>query len=152
MKNFEKFKKDIIKDKIKNKNNSNYSNAFAFAIKNDIFPICDLFFGALWEYESDFKITKQVVSDIYIDLQNHYDSKKEKSFSDISLNSGTWGKTQMDKVDILRYFYLSSKFQNAYQDYNFWEKLFENESYDENFYSPITRTFTINELTDYIEL
>lgn len=146
MKNFIKFKKDVISDKIKTKDSSSYSDAFAFAIKNDIFPICDLYFGALWEYENDFKIDKMTISDIYINLQNHYDNKKDISFSQINFASDTWGKSEMDKVDILRYFYLSGKFQNCNQDYDFWKKLFENESSDEDYSKPIMRNFKINEL------
>lgn len=148
MNNFEQFKKNVINEKIKTKDESNYSNAFAFAIKSDIFPICDLYFEALWKYEDNFKIDKQTISDIYINLQNHYDNKKDISFSGIKLTLGSWGSSEMKKVDILRYFYLSGKFQHSNQDYDFWKKLFENESYDENYYMPITRSFEINELID----
>ncbi len=142
---FDKYKKDIIKDKIKDKNSSSCSDSLAFAIKNDIFPICDLNFKLLWKFEANFKINKKYISDVYINLQNHYDTKTKISFSNIEIDSETWGIGQNNKIDVLRYFYLSGKF-NAYQDYDFWEKLFENESFDENFYMVITRKFNLSEL------
>lgn len=141
MKNFEKFKKAIIKDKIKDKDNSDYSNAFAFAIKNDIFPICDLYFYALSEYENNFKINKQTISDIYIDLQNHYDNNKKISFNNLNYTIGDTYSSNGDKlIDICRYFFLSKKF-----DKDFWNIFLYTESHSLEVYS-IDNDFLIDEL------
>jgi len=146
MSDYLKMKNEMIKDKLDNKEDSGYSNALVFAIKNDIFPICDLHFEVFLEFEDDFNIIKNAISDIYIKLQNYHDNEKEIGFSQIDLIFDTYGVSEMRKVDICRYFYLSNKFKNSRNEYNFWETLFENESYDENYYLPITKDFKLEEL------
>ena len=109
-------KKNIINEKLKNREKSQYSDSFAFAIANDIFPICEPYFD-VFENET-FRIKKEIISDIYIFMQNKFDNKEKVTFDEIKFNieGNSLYKSRDILIDICRYFYLSKKF-----DENFWD-------------------------------
>lgn len=131
-----KIKQDILKNKINNKNNSEYSDAFAFAIKEDLFPIFDKDYLLYTNEEDVYKVDKCTMLHLYVNLQNHFENQDKITFDDAKF---TFDKNTL--IDIYRYFYLSEKF-----DKKFWDHFINGKSSSVEVHNGIDKKFSVDEL------
>lgn len=117
------------------KNFINNVDAYIYAWSHEIYPIFDICF-ADEEFEADFKIRKAYVDKVTETL-DQFESKKIDSYPDYyTLQTHLGGKScNIDLSEVLRYLYLSNKF-----DVNLWTSILSNAPIEaENITKPFSK-------------
>ncbi|MCL2115044.1 MAG: hypothetical protein FWH29_02350 [Methanobrevibacter sp.] len=107
----------ILQTKINPATNNNITDGYAYAWYNDIYPFFDD--SVKWHegFEQCFEIKKERISEVLFFLDENWLKKKYFTFYQLESHYGGRG-FRSELISILRYAYLSHKFDDA-----FWKKI-----------------------------